>query len=60
SCIVEISLDALYEGQAGFRQLLTMLEDMGYRYGGNLDQAYGDDGHCIFLDAVFLKRTGEK
>jgi len=60
SCIVEVSLDALYEGQAGFRQLLTMLEDMGYRYGGNLDQAYGDDGHCIFLDAVFLKRTGEK
>jgi len=59
ACIMEISLDTLYEGQAGFRHLLTMLDDMGYRYGGNLNQAYGEDGHCIFLDAVFLKRAGE-
>ena len=59
ACVVEISLDTLYEGQAGFRQLLTRLDDLGYRYGGNLDQAYAEDGHCIFLDAVFLKRAAE-
>jgi FkbM family methyltransferase len=60
ACIVEINLDALYDGQAGFRQLLSTLEGMGFRYGGNLDQAYGDDGHCIFVDAVFLRRAAEK
>jgi FkbM family methyltransferase len=59
ACVVEVSLDTLYEGQAGFRYLVTMLDDMGYRYHGNLDQTYGEDGHCIFLDAVFLKEAGK-
>ena len=57
ACILEVCLDSLYEGQAGFLKLLTMLDALGYRYVGNLDQAYGEDGHCIFLDAVFLRRT---
>ncbi len=57
ACIVEVSLDTLYEGQAGFRELLIMLDDLGYRYAGNLDQAYGEDGHCVFLDAIFLNRN---
>lgn len=56
ACILEVSLDALYEGQADFKELLLMLEELGYRYVGNLDQAYGEDGHCIYLDAVFLKK----
>lgn len=55
ACILEVSLDKLYEGQADFKELLLMLEELGYRYVGNLDQVYGEDGHCIFLDAVFLK-----
>lgn len=57
ACILEVCLDSLYEGQAGFLKLLTMLDALGYRYVGNLDQTYGEDGHCIFLDAVFLRRT---
>jgi FkbM family methyltransferase len=57
ACILEVSLDTLYHGQSGFRELLTMLDDLGYRYGGNLDQTYAEDGHCVFLDAVFLKKT---
>jgi FkbM family methyltransferase len=60
ACIVEVNLDALYKGQAGFRHLLTMLDDMGYQYGGNLNQTYGADGHCIFLDAVFIRHVAEK
>lgn len=55
ACILEVCLDGLYEGQAGFNELLMMLEELGYRYVGNLDQVYGEDGHCIFLDAVFLR-----
>lgn len=57
ACILEVCLDSLYEGQADFLKLLTMLDALGYRYVGNLDQTYGEDGHCIFLDAVFLRRT---
>ena len=56
ACIVEVSVDALYKGQAAFADLLKMLDGLGFRYAGNLDQTYGDDGHCIFLDAVFLRR----
>lgn len=56
ACILEINLDALYEGQAEFLELLMMLDQRGYRYVGNFDQLYGNDGHCIFIDAVFLKK----
>ena len=55
-CILEINLDTLYEGQAEFKELLVMLDDLGYRYIGNFDQLYGKDGHCIYIDAVFLKK----
>lgn len=55
ACILEVCLDSLYAGQADFLKLLMMLEDLGYRYAGNLDQSYGEDGHCIFIDAVFLR-----
>ena len=55
TCILEVCLDGLYEGQCGFNNLLIMLEELGYRYVGNLEQVYGKDGHCIFLDAVFLR-----
>lgn len=57
ACILEVCLDSLYEDQAGFTQLVSTLEDFGLRYSGNLVQVYGEDGHCIFLDAVFLRRT---
>lgn len=57
ACIVEVCLDALYEGQAEFQQLLVMLDKLGFQYAGNLDQTYGKDGHCIFLDAMFLRRN---
>jgi len=58
ACILEVNLENLYDGQTGFKDLLMMLETLGYRYGGNLNQAYAEDGRCIFLDAVFLNRRG--
>lgn len=60
ACIVEVCLDTLYEGQAGFVNLLTMLNDLGYQYAGNLEQSYGKDGHCVFLDALFLRHDAER
>ena len=56
ACILEVSLDTLYEGQADFKELLMKLDRLGFQYVGNLDQAYAEDGHCIYLDAVFLKK----
>jgi FkbM family methyltransferase len=55
ACILEVNVDTLYEGQASFVELIKMLDALGYRYVGNLDQSYGKDGHCIFFEAVFLR-----
>jgi len=56
ACVLEVCLDPLYEGQADFFDLSCLLNDAGYRYAGNLEQVYADDGRVIYLDAVFLKR----
>jgi len=56
ACILEISLDSLYDGQADFRELYTQLDQMNYRYAGNLDQVHAQDGHVIYLDAVFVRK----
>jgi FkbM family methyltransferase len=55
ACILEICLDRLYDQQTTFRDVLNLLDGLGYSYAGNLEQTYGDDGHVIFTDAVFLK-----
>jgi len=55
ACIVEINLDELYKNQATFKDLFLSLDELGFHYGGNLAQTYGDDGHVVFIDAVFTK-----
>lgn len=55
ACMLEINLDALYEGQASFEGLLMLMKDSGLHYAGNFEQAVDDDGHVIFVDAVFVK-----
>ena len=55
ACILEVCLDELYEGQASFKEIINLLYDFGFRYVGNLEQSYADDGHVVFIDAVFVK-----
>lgn len=55
ACILEVCLDQLYEGQATFKQISSLLYGLGYHYAGNLEQSYSNDGHVIFIDAVFVK-----
>jgi len=55
ACIVEISLDKLYQGQANFKNIFALLSELGYEYKGNIDQISDRDGHIIFLNAVFIK-----
>jgi len=55
ACIVEINLDHLYEQQGSFKDIFGLLDTLGYRYVGNLDQTYATDGHVVFIDAVFVR-----
>lgn len=57
ACILEIGLDKLYENQAEFKDILYLFNDLGFHYAGNLQQVYGDNGHVIYIDAVFMKQT---
>ena len=55
ACIVEISLDTLYDGQSTFKEIFSELDALSFRYAGNLSQAYSADAHVVYLDAVFLR-----
>ncbi len=55
ACIVEVNLDALYNGQPDFTTVHSAMSQHGLEYRGNLDQACADDGHVMFLDAVFVR-----
>jgi hypothetical protein len=52
---LEVCLDPLYEEQAKFLEIAQLLQEAKFRYAGNLDQVYGEDGRVVFLDAVFLR-----
>lgn len=56
ACIVEVNLDGLYVGQPSFERIAGQVGALGLRYAGNLEQAYGPDGHVVFLDALFLRQ----
>jgi len=55
ACILEVCLDKLYEGQTEFFKITELLYGLGFKYAGNLNQTYADDGHVIFIDAVFMR-----
>jgi FkbM family methyltransferase len=56
ACIVEAGIDSLYETQATFEEMVGLFSELGFQYSGNLEQTYADDGHVIYLDAVFVNR----
>ncbi len=56
-CVLEVSLDPLYSRQASFKDIFLLLDSLRFRYAGNLSQIYGDDGHVVFFDAVFVKQN---
>lgn len=55
ACILEVCLDQLYVGQSTFEELCVLTRSAGLRYAGNIAQAYGEDGHVIYLDALFVR-----
>ncbi len=54
ACILEVGFDQLYNGQATLKEIAELLYDMGFRYTGNLEQSYADDGHLVLM-AAFVK-----
>ena len=56
ACVLEVSVDTLYNGQADFRELIMLFDQMGFYYAGNLEQVYASDGHVIYFDAMFVKQ----
>jgi FkbM family methyltransferase len=56
ACVLEVSLDLLYDGQAMFTDLVDIFRQAGLIYRGNLNQTYGDDGRVVFLDALFMRQ----
>jgi hypothetical protein len=55
--IVEVNLDNLYENQSRFEDVFAFMIAAGFSYAGNLDQHYGDDGHVMWIDAVFVRKV---
>jgi FkbM family methyltransferase len=53
--IVEVILDQLYEKQSRFEDVFAFMTSSGFNYAGNLDQHYGEDGHVMWIDAVFVR-----
>jgi len=59
ACIIEVNLFRLYEDQPSFVELVSLLDQYGYRYAGNLEQTYDKQGKVVYVDAVFLKSSRE-
>lgn len=56
ACVMEVQRANLYEGQPSFRDLFLTMDEFGFDYAGNLDQAHDPKGHVLFFDAVFIRR----
>jgi FkbM family methyltransferase len=53
--IVETSIESLYENQPLFSDILRLLEDLGFRYKGALNQAFSSlDGSVLYADSIFI------
>lgn len=55
ACVLEVCVFPLYHAQAAFSRLVSLLDEYGFVYRGNLDQSYSEDGQVMWLDAVFVK-----
>lgn len=53
--MLEVLMDNLYEGQARFVDIVTLLHRHGLQYAGNVKQFYSPDGRVVFVDALFLR-----
>lgn len=55
ACLLEVGLRPLYEDQATFKDLVTLLADRGLRYAGTVHQVHDDTGDAVYADLLFLR-----
>lgn len=55
ACILEVNIDHLYKQQTTFKDISLLLYNLKFHYVGNLSQTYADDGHVIYINAIFSK-----
>lgn len=56
-CIVEVSIEPMYVGQSTFVELVSLLDESGLHYFGNLSQVNTSAGRPLYIDAMFLRDT---
>jgi len=55
-CILAISFSLMRENQPNFKNIYSIMDELGFEYAGNWAQHCAKDGSVIFINAVFLKR----
>jgi FkbM family methyltransferase len=55
--LCEVNLLPLYEGQSRFGELLTFLENRGFRLVGFVEQFSLPDGQAVYFDALFEQQS---
>lgn len=53
--LTEVCRNPFYAGQADLINLCHIAQAAGLRYAGNYTQFLAEDGHVIFLDALFVR-----
>jgi hypothetical protein len=54
--LIEMSYDELYIGQALFDDIYMKLNQLGFRFKGNLMQVFNqNDGSVVYSDSIFIR-----
>jgi FkbM family methyltransferase len=53
--VTEVCLLPLYEGQASFHVLTSILDTLGFSYAGNVDQVRLKNSRIAYVDALFVR-----
>jgi len=53
-CIIEVLFKDLYEKQASFKEIFTLMDEIGFRYHGNFEQGVNNRG-LVYADVLFVK-----
>lgn len=57
ACIVEISVDPVYENQSTFKEVFELLDRLNFNFVGNIHQVKAQTGRIKYFDAVFIKSS---
>lgn len=59
ACITEVIFDKEYYGQAGFKRIFSLLDNLGFEFSGIKEQHLDKNGRPGWADALFIKRDNK-